>query len=113
MHNIKSVEDAQLLDHSVVKFSETLIQYNRELKDFLYENMYHHHRVYRMQVKAERILKELFRAYISQTRILPEEVQERFEVIGEERAISDYIAGMTDRFALAEHSRLFDPKTPT
>ena len=113
MHNILSVEDAQLLDHSIVKFSETLAQYNRELKDFLYENMYQHHRVYRMQVKAERILKELFRAYFSQTKILPEEVQGRFEFIGEARAISDYIAGMTDRFALAEHSRLFDPKTPT
>jgi dGTPase len=110
---IGSVEDVQLLDHSLVCFSENISHRNRELKDFLYENMYHHHRVYRMQVKAERILKDLFRAYFNQTRILPEEVQSRFEWIGEARAISDYIAGMTDRFALAEHSRLFDPQTPT
>jgi dGTPase len=113
IHKIGSVEDAQLLDHSIVKFSDELAKRNRDLKDFLYENMYRHHRVYRMQVKAERILKDLFRAYISQTRVLPEEVQARFELIGEERAISDYIAGMTDRFAHAEHSRLFDPKSPT
>jgi dGTPase len=112
-HKIETVEDVQRLDHSIVKFSDGLTQHNRELKNFLYENMYRHHRVYRMQVKAERILKDLFRAYISETRILPEEVQSRFERIGKERAISDYIAGMTDRFAHAEHSRLFDPKIPT
>jgi dGTPase len=111
--NVTSVEDLQRLEHNVVKFSADLARQNRELKDFLYEKMYRHHRVYRMQVKAERILKDLFRAYFSEPKILPEEVQSRIELIGEARAISDYIAGMTDRFAHAEHSRLFDPQIPT
>jgi len=110
---VGSVEDVQTLDHNLVSFSELFLRLNRELKDFLYENMYHHHRVYRMQVKAERILADLFRAYSTKTKILPEEVQARFDEIGEPCSISDYIAGMTDRFALAEHSRLFDPQTPT
>jgi dGTPase len=112
-NKIGSVADVQLADHNVVSFSKVFIRRNRELKDFLYENMYRHHRVYRMQVKAERILEDLFRAYSERTKILPEEVQQRVGKIGEARAISDYIAGMTDRFALAEHSRLFDPQTPT
>jgi dGTPase len=112
-NEIGSVADVQIADHNVVSFSEDFIRHNRELKDFLFENMYHHHRVYRMQVKAERILEDLFRAYSERTKILPEEVQHRFEKIGEARAISDYVAGMTDRFALSEHSRLFDPQTPT
>jgi dGTPase len=112
-NKIESVADVQLADHNVVSFSKDFMHRNRELKDFLYENMYRHHRVYRMQVKAERILEDLFRAYNERTKILPEEVQQRFETFGEARAISDYIAGMTDRFALAEHSRLFDPQTTT
>jgi dGTPase len=110
---IETVEDVQLLDYSLVSFSNELEEHNRELKSFLFENMYRHHRVYRMQVKAERILKDLFRAYISETGILPKEVQDRFNLIGETRAICDYIAGMTDRFAHGEHSRLFDPQIPS
>ena len=111
--HIETVEDVQLLDYSLVSFSNELKEHNRELKSFLFENMYRHHRVYRMQVKAERILKDLFRAYISETGILPKEVQDRFNFFGETRAICDYIAGMTDRFAHGEHSRLFDPQIPT
>jgi dGTPase len=110
---IKSVADVQLSGHNVVIFSDEMTELNSQLKKFLFENMYHHHRVYRMQVKAERILKDLFRAYMSETMILPIEVQDRFELIGEARAICDYIAGMTDRFAHDEHSRLFDPQIPT
>ncbi len=110
---IETVEHVQLLDYSLVSFSNELEEHNRELKSFLFENMYRHHRVYRMQVKAERILKDLFRAYISETGILPKEVQDRFNLIGETRAICDYIAGMTDRFAHGEHSRLFDPQIPS
>ncbi len=110
---IETVEDVQLLDYSLVSFSNELEEHNRELKSVLFENMYRHHRVYRMQVKAERILKDLFRTYISETGILPKEVQDRFNLIGETRAICDYIAGMTDRFAHGEHSRLFDPQIPS
>ncbi len=110
---VNSVEDIQRMDHSVVTFSGEMKDQNKELKSFLFENMYQHHRVYRMQVKAERILKDLFRAYLNESRILPQEVQKKMESIGQARAISDYIAGMTDRYAHQEHSRLFDPQIPT
>jgi dGTPase len=83
---------------------------NRALKSFLYEHMYRHHRVYRMQIKAERILADLFKAYTEYPAMLPEAIQEKASDGHFYRAIADYIAGMTDRFALAEHSRLFDPQ---
>jgi dGTPase len=66
-----------------------------------------------MQVKAERIVSDLFNAYREKPGMLPQEVQERMQALGTYRAIADYIAGMTDRFALSEHSRLFDPHTPS
>ena len=82
---------------------------NRQLKDFLYNNLYRHHRVVRMQVKAERIISDLFAAYQSEPAILPRHIQELIEKRGLERTICDYIAGMTDRFAIQEHQKLFDP----
>jgi len=71
--------------------------------------MYQHHRVVRMQTKAERILEDLFNAYIANPEVLPSEVQERARAGELHRTICDYIAGMTDRFAQEEHSKLFDP----
>ena len=62
-----------------------------------------------MQVKAERIIGDLFNAYVSEPAILPQHVQEEIESRGLERTICDYIAGMTDRYAIEEHSKLFDP----
>jgi dGTPase len=84
---------------------------NRQMKDFLYANMYRHHRVVRMAVKAERIISDLFAAYQSEPSMLPKHVQDFIDMRGLERTICDYIAGMTDRFALQEHSKLFDPST--
>ena len=86
---------------------------NRELKDFLYRNLYRQPRVVRMAVKAERIISDLFAAYGSEPEMLPIEVQQRIETRGLERAICDYIAGMTDRYAIEEHMKLFDPATRT
>jgi dGTPase len=63
-----------------------------------------------MQVKAERIVEDLFRAYLQTPEILPAEVQGRARSQGTERTVCDYIAGMTDRFAMQEHGKLFDPK---
>jgi dGTPase len=62
-----------------------------------------------MQVKAERAIADLFNAYRAEPSILPPHVQERLELYGLERTICDYIAGMTDRFAVEEHRKLFDP----
>lgn len=107
---ISSVETLQLLDHNVVRFSERMDKLNRQLKDFLYNNMYQHYKVVRMQSKAERILADLFSTYSEAPEILPAEVQVRAQEGRYYRAICDYIAGMTDRFALNEHSKLFDPQ---
>jgi len=106
----QSVDELQLHKENVVVQSESFIEMNHELKDFLYENMYRHFRVYRMQIKAEHILQDLFNAYTENPGILPAEVQERAKKSEFRRVICDYIAGMTDRFALDEHSRLFDPQ---
>jgi len=109
--NVKSVDDLQRLPYNVIGFSEDMHHRNRQLKDFLYANLYRHHRVVRMQVKAERIVSDLFKSYCAQPAILPRHVQELFDERGLERTITDYIAGMTDRFALEEHQKLFDSST--
>jgi dGTPase len=108
-NGVDSVEALQLLPFNVVGHSDHMVAMNRQLKDFLYDNMYRHHRVFRMQIKAERILEEIFEAYTAAPEILPREIQERARVDeqGRYRVICDYIAGMTDRFALQEHSKLF------
>ncbi|HEX7973925.1 MAG TPA: deoxyguanosinetriphosphate triphosphohydrolase, partial [Anaerolineales bacterium] len=97
------------LPYNVIGFSEDMYRRNRQLKDFLYANMYRHHRVVRMAVKAERILSDLFRAYESEPAMLPRHVQELVAERSLERTICDYIAGMTDRFAVEEQQKLFDP----
>ena len=79
-----------------------------ELKDFLYRNLYHHPEVLRMTQEAERVLGDLFRACRADPRRLPEHVRARFAEDGEARAIADYVAGMTDRFAGSEHQRLLE-----
>lgn len=109
--NVKSVEELQRLPYNVISFSEDMIRRNRQLKDFLYNNLYRHHRVVRMAVKAERIIGDLFRGYRSDPEMLPEHVQELLDERGLERTICDYIAGMTDRYAVEEHQKLFDPTT--
>jgi len=105
----KSSLDLQKLDHNVVGFSDDMRRRNRELKDFLYQNLYRHYRVVRMQVKAEQIIANLFHAYREEPAILPGQYQKLAQIRGLERTICDYIAGMTDRFAIEEHQRLFDP----
>jgi dGTPase len=106
---VKSALDIQRLKHNVIGYSEEMQRRNRELKDFLYKNLYRHFRVVRMQVKAERIISDLFNAYRSEPLMLPGSVQNFVEKRGLERTICDYIAGMTDRYAIEEHQKLFNP----
>jgi dGTPase len=106
---VRSVLELQRLSYNVVSFSEEMHRRNRELKDFLYTHLYHHHRVVRMAVKAERIITDLFRAYVQEPAILPDHVQDWTRERGLERTVCDYIAGMTDRFAVEEYQKLFDP----
>jgi dGTPase len=93
----------------VIGFSEDMHRRNRALKDFLYANLYRHHRVVRMAVKAERFIGDLFRAYVAEPAILPRHVQALIDGRSLERTVCDYIAGMTDRYAIEEHQKLFDP----
>ena len=106
---VKSVDELQRLEYNVIGLSEELHRRNRELKDFLYANLYRHSRVVRMQVKAERIINDLFNAYTNEPVILPSHVEAQIESRGLERTICDHIAGMTDRYAVEEHQKLFDP----
>ncbi|MFZ3070916.1 MAG: deoxyguanosinetriphosphate triphosphohydrolase [Anaerolineaceae bacterium] len=105
---VKSALELQKLPYNVVGFSEDMYRRNRELKDFLFANLYRHYRVVRMAAKAERIVTEIFNMYQSTPSTLPANVQELIGERGLERTICDYIAGMTDRFAIDEYRRLFD-----
>jgi dGTPase len=102
---------AAALPERALGFSPDVASEKRELARFLFEHFYRHHRVLRMAAKAERILGDLWRAYAADPRQLPPHVLERARGEPEERAIADYVAGMTDRFAMDEHDRLFDPHT--
>jgi dGTPase len=109
---VASPQAVQSLPHNVVGFSDEMRQRNRGLKDFLYRQMYRHHRVMRMQVKAERILEELFKAYLAEPCQLPQSTRARMEDAPLPRVVCDYIAGMTDRFALEEYRKLFQADYP-
>ena len=94
---------------NLVMFSSKTAARNRELKRFLYKNLYRHYKVERMRIKAERFLTMLFENYLQNPTLLPSSYQEKYERYGRERVVCDYIAGMTDRYALDEYKRLFDP----
>ena len=106
---VQSTEGVQLLDHNLIGFSTEQQPINRGLKNFLYQRMYRHTRVIRMQMKADRLLGELFAAYVAEPGQLPRSAQQRIDSEGLHRAVCDYVAGMTDRFALDEHAKMFDP----
>jgi dGTPase len=79
------------------------------LRDFLKERLYRHYRVVRMSAKAKRFIQELFLLYVKKPEQLPMHVQKRIARDGTRRVVCDYIAGMTDRYALDEYKKLFDP----
>ncbi len=87
-------------------FSTGVQEQNRELKTFLRTHLYRHYRVMRMSAKAHRIINNLFNAFMEDSRLLPPQYQRQAED-DSARAVSDYIAGMTDRYAIREHKRLF------
>ncbi|MGC9356519.1 MAG: deoxyguanosinetriphosphate triphosphohydrolase [Anaerolineae bacterium] len=107
---VSAADDVRALPENVVGPSPEIGEATRELKRFLFENLYHHPRVMRMQIKAERIITALFEAYVQEPAQLPREEQAKLEAQPLERVVCDYIAGMTDRFALQEHAKLFDPR---
>jgi len=110
--NIRALADLRNLGHNVASYSPAMQQLNKELKSYLFKSFYRHYRVVRMATKAERLLADLFNAYVLQPLQLPPEVQQRVQtqVEGLHRVVCDYIAGMTDRYAIQEHKRLYDPE---
>ena len=108
-----SVDDVRGHRDALIRFSEPMLEQHRELKRLLRKELYRHYRVFRMAMKAQRIVTDLFDVFFETPRSLPHDVQRRIEERGgsdSERArlVADYVAGMTDRFAIAEHGRLFD-----
>ncbi len=106
---LRSVSDVRSTRDRLVGLAPQTERAKDELKRFLHENLYNHPAVLRMTHKAERVLVDLHRTYSADPALLPEHVRGRFEIDGEQRALADYIAGMTDRFALSQHHELLDP----
>ena len=90
----------------LIAFSPSIREEQQELKRFLRVQLYRHYRVMRMSSKARRIIRELFQAFLDDARLLPPQYQDKAEQ-DKPRAIADYIAGMTDRYAIREYRRLF------
>ncbi|MAS34337.1 MAG: deoxyguanosinetriphosphate triphosphohydrolase [Anaerolineaceae bacterium] len=109
--NAQSPMDVQRQPANIVGHSAPVAQMNRALKDFLREHMYRHFRVVRMAKRAEQFLDEIYKSYMDEPQQLPEDYQAMLEHMNRGRVVVDYIASMTDRSALLEYRRLFDPLT--
>ncbi len=106
---IQSLADVQACGEPLVCYSPAMEEKNRQLKDFLFRRMYRNYRVIRMEDKTDRILTDLFGAYLNRQEQLPPRIYEKCKTEVPERVVCDYVAGMTDRFAQDEHRKLFDP----
>jgi len=109
---IGSLADVRASAKALVGFSTAVRRQNVQLKRYLYRHMYRHFRVVRMAAKAEMVVQELFKAFVRRPACLPERQQQMHDQADGDaaraRVIADYIAGMTDRYALEEHERLFN-----
>jgi dGTPase len=108
-NEIKTLEEVRKAEENLTQFSQATRKLNSELRDFLFEKMYRHYRMIRMADKAKRIIKQLFGAYLEDSNQLPPAFRYRLKDEDKMQLICDYIAGMTDRFALQEYKKLFDP----
>ncbi len=115
-----SIDEARQLDRALICFSEEMQALNLELKQFLRRHLYQHYRVQRMTNKAERVIRDLFQAFMSEPALLPPEhaldakhFEQQQGEAGCARAVADYVAGMTDRYAILEHERMFNPSALT
>ncbi len=105
-HQPGSIDDVRACP-PLASFSPEVLERHRELKRFLFQNLYRHYRVTRMSEKAQRLIRELFQAFTTEPRLMPPEHRARADA-DPHRAVCDYIAGMTDRFAIREHKRIYD-----
>lgn len=113
--NAGSPDDIRMAKTAVVAFSADMNERVEELRSFLFDRMYRHYTVMRVRSKAERVINDLFYAFLDRYNLLPDHWQRRVEEAGgtledtpRARIVCDYIAGMTDRYAFREHERLFD-----
>jgi dGTPase len=106
-HRIRTLADVRACAIRLAGLSPEMAKQNRELKQVLLDRLYRHHRITRMTMKAGRVMSELFHTYMDEPQQMPPHVHRRIEE-GEPqpRVVADYIAGMTDRFAVREHERL-------
>jgi dGTPase len=107
-YNIKTLEDVRNAPSEIVSFSLELLKENNLLKDFLYNNLYTHYQVNRMNHRSYMVVKDLFKTYINNPKLLSPSTRAKLKQYPLERVICDYIAGMTDRFAFQEHKKLCD-----
>lgn len=91
----------------LIGFTTSMSEENRALKSFLREHLYRHYEVLRMTAKARRVIRDLFGAFVADPRLLPPQYQSMAAADSIERTTADYIAGMTDRYSMKEHRRLF------
>lgn len=117
---VAALDEVRARAEPLIGFSATMSEWNLELKQFLRARLYRHYRVRRMSSKADRIMKALFGAFLDDVQLLPPEYQQKAHeseqaagVAGRARVVADYIAGMTDRYAIGEYERLFDPSRLT
>ena len=106
---IKKYTDPYKTGFKIVAFSKEVKELRKPLRQFLMQKLYHHYRVMRMSIKAKRFIRELFSEYIKRPQQMPSEIQLKIPKEGVKRVVCDYIAGMTDRYALDEYKKLFNP----
>jgi dGTPase len=107
--SIETPDDIRSAPQRVAGFGPEMDEKNKELKKFLFKNMYTHRRVMRMEFKAELYLTEIFKAYKKLPVLLPESSEKQTDDESLERKICDYVSGMTDRYAISEYKKLFTP----
>jgi dGTPase len=109
---VASPEEVRACAEPLVTLSPEMREQHLALKRFLRDALYQHHRVHRMAMKGRRIVRALFNAFVEEPRLLPPECR-REATEAQVQAICDYLAGMTDRYAVAEYRRIFEPGVPT
>lgn len=106
---IQRVQDVIKIPERIVAVSKAIKVLRKPMREFLTKNLYQHYRVVRMSNKAYRFITSLFKIYLDKPEQLPPNTQNRLKKEGEHRVICDYIAGMTDRYALDEYKKFFEP----
>jgi dGTPase len=116
----RTIEDVRMYAGMLVGLGEQVREEHVELMQFLRERVYRHYKVLRMTSKARRVVRQLFEAFFEDVNLMPEEhrdfanlAENEHGANGRARAVADYIAGMTDRYAILEHRRLLDPTERT